>query len=90
VVIIGEGRLDQQSAYGKGPGSLAALAKRKGKRTVIFAGRVDPSYAPAKSPFDQVVEVSAGQAGLDPSTSDARALLEAAAEDWARKEALRS
>jgi glycerate kinase len=90
VVIIGEGRLDQQSAYGKGPGSLAALAKRKGKRTVIFAGRVDPSYAPSKSPFDQVVEVSAGRPGLDPTTSDARALLEAAAEDWARKEALRT
>ena len=86
VVIVGEGRLDQQSAYGKGPGSLAALAKRQGKRTVIFAGRVDPSYSSSMSPFDQVVEVSAGRAGLDPTTSTARALLEAAAEDWARRE----
>ncbi len=86
VVIVGEGRLDQQSAYGKGPGSLAALAKRHGKRTVIFAGRVDPSYSPSMSPFDQVIEVSAGRAGLDPTTSTARALLEAAAEDWARRE----
>jgi glycerate kinase len=86
VVITGEGRLDQQSAYGKGPGSVAALAKRNGKRTVIFAGRVDPSYSPSKSPFDQVVEVSTGRLGLDPTTSTARALLEAAAEDWALRE----
>jgi glycerate kinase len=87
VVITGEGRLDQQSAYGKGPGSLAALAKRKGKRTVIFAGSVDPSYLRSKSPFDQVVEVGSSRLGLDPTPSNAGVLLEAAAEDWARREA---
>jgi glycerate 2-kinase len=87
VVITGEGRLDEQSAFGKGPGSLAALAKRKGKRTVIFAGRVDPSYFRSKSPFDQVVEVGGSRPGLDPTPSNAGVLLEAAAEDWARREA---
>lgn len=86
VVIVGEGRLDQQSAFGKGPGSLAALAKGKGRRTVIFAGKVDPSYSPSMSPFDEVVEVSAGRAGQNLTTSSARTLLEAAAEDWARRE----
>src|SRR5262249_17889371 len=34
VVVTGEGRLDRQSSYGKGPAALAALAKRKGKRAV--------------------------------------------------------
>ena len=87
VVVAGEGRLDRQTSYAKGPGSLASLAKRKGKRTVIFAGRVDPSFSHAESPFDEVLEVSTRQFGLDPTGSSPRALLEAGVEHWARKEA---
>jgi glycerate kinase len=63
LVLTGEGRLDRQSSYGKGPGSLATLAKRHGKRTVIFAGRVDPTFSPAESPFDEVLEVSTRKFG---------------------------
>jgi glycerate kinase len=84
VVVTGEGRLDRQSGYGKGPGSIATLAKRKGKRTVIFAGRVDPTFALGESPFDEVLEVSTRQFGLDPTSSTPRELLEAAVEQWAR------
>jgi glycerate kinase len=85
VVVTGEGRLDWQSSYGKGPRSIAALAKRKGKRTVIFAGRVDPSFSLSDSPFDEVLEVSTRQFGLEPTSSTPRELLEAAVEHWARK-----
>jgi glycerate kinase len=84
LVLTGEGRLDRQSSYGKGPGQLAALAKRHGKRTVIFAGRVDPTFSPAESPFDEVLEVSTRQFGLDPAASTPAQLLRAAAEHWAR------
>jgi glycerate kinase len=84
VVVTGEGRLDRQSSYGKGPGSLAELAKRQGKRTVIFAGAVDPSFTLSESPFDEVLEVSTGEFGLDPTVSTPRALLEAAVQQWAR------
>ena len=84
LVLTGEGRLDRQSSYGKGPGSLAALAKRHGKRTVIFAGRVDRSFSAADSLFDEVLEVSTRQFGLDPAASTAAQLLQAAVAHWAR------
>jgi len=84
LVLTGEGRLDRQSSYGKGPGSLATLAKRHGKRTVIFAGRVDPTFSPAESPFDEVLEVSTRKFGLDPAASTPVQLLRAAVEHWAR------
>ena len=83
LVLTGEGRLDRQSSYGKGPGSLAALAKRHGKRTVIFAGRVDRSFSAADSLFDEVLEVSTRQFGLDPSAATPAQLLQAAVEHWA-------
>ena len=86
VVLTGEGRLDRQSSYGKGPGALAALAKRKGKRAVIFAGKVDASFSRSNSPFDEVLEVSTRQFGLDPEASSPRELLEAGVEHWARKD----
>ncbi len=41
LVITGEGRFDQSSAEGKGPGSLAALAASLGKPVWILAGQVD-------------------------------------------------
>jgi glycerate 2-kinase len=85
VVVTGEGRLDRQSSYGKGPGSLAALAKRKGRRTAIFAGRVDPTFSLSDSPFDEVLEVSTRQFGLDPTASTPGQLLEAAVEHWAHE-----
>jgi len=86
LVITGEGRLDRQSSYGKGPGSIATMAKRKGKRTVMFAGRVDASFLPSDSPFDEVREVSSYGSGVEPTKTTARAILEAAVERWAREE----
>lgn len=40
MVITGEGRLDGQTAMGKGPGAVAALAKRYGKPVIALAGCV--------------------------------------------------
>ena len=40
-VITGEGRFDQSSAEGKGPGALAARAAGAGKRVTILAGQMD-------------------------------------------------
>ena len=85
VVVTGEGRLDRQSSYGKGPGSIAQLAKRKGKRTVIFAGRVEPTYSAPDAPFDEVFEVSTPQFGLEPTTATPVQLLQAAVAQWGRR-----
>lgn len=38
VVITGEGKLDYQTAMGKGPGRLAAMAQKKRKRVIAIAG----------------------------------------------------
>ncbi|HEX9507886.1 MAG TPA: glycerate kinase, partial [Myxococcales bacterium] len=57
LVLTGEGRLDAQTFFGKGPGALANLAKRKGKRTVIFAGAVEHPTPSAPFPFDEVVRI---------------------------------
>jgi len=42
VVVTGEGRLDAQTAMGKAPIGVAALAKRNGKPVIAFAGCVSP------------------------------------------------
>lgn len=41
IVITGEGRFDDSSLQGKGPGSLVSSALRLGKPVHVFAGRVD-------------------------------------------------
>ena len=40
MVVTGEGRLDGQTAMGKGPGIVASLAKRYGKPVVALAGSI--------------------------------------------------
>ena len=38
IVITGEGRLDRQTAMGKAPAGVAALAKKHGKKAIAFSG----------------------------------------------------
>ena len=40
IVITGEGRLDWQTAMGKAPAGVAALAKKYGKPVIAFSGCV--------------------------------------------------
>lgn len=42
IVITGEGRLDHQTAMGKAPAGVAALAKKYGAKVLAFAGSVTP------------------------------------------------
>ena len=42
LVLTGEGKLDAQSAFGKGPVALAELAASHGLPTIAVAGTVDP------------------------------------------------
>lgn len=85
LVATGEGRLDGQTAFGKGPGSLARLARRLAKRTVIFAGSVAPSFSAASSPFDDVVALTSGARGAAPSRLEAEKSLEEAVGRWAER-----
>ena len=45
VVVTGEGRFDDSSLQGKGPGALAKRALELGKRVHVFAGEVRLSQA---------------------------------------------
>lgn len=40
-VFTGEGGIDSQTIYGKTPMGVACAAKRKGAKTIAFAGRID-------------------------------------------------
>ena len=42
LVITGEGKLDEQTAFGKAPAAVARLAKRYGKPVIAVAGALGP------------------------------------------------
>ncbi len=46
IVITGEGRFDESSLQGKGPGALMDLAARHGKPVYVFAGQTAPDLEP--------------------------------------------
>lgn len=77
VVITGEGRLDQQTDFGKGPAYVASLAAAAGKPCIAIAGVLAPGYEPDRSQF-RAVEV-AGRAGPLPGKEEARQQVIAAA-----------
>jgi len=47
VVITGEGRFDDSSLQGKGPGAVAARALALGKTVHVFAGQATAAHPPA-------------------------------------------
>lgn len=49
LVITGEGRFDESSLNGKGPGALALRALELGKPVHVFAGQISPPATPLKS-----------------------------------------
>jgi len=71
IVVTGEGCFDASSLVGKGPGSLAALARGAGKQVHVFAGRIGgdlPSgewqlhaIAPAGQPLDESLRLAGEQ-----------------------------
>lgn len=53
LVVTGEGRLDRQSTFGKGPVALARVAERRGVPVLVVAGEVDGTV-PQSVPFTHV------------------------------------
>ena len=83
LVVTGEGRLDEQSAYFKGPYALARLARMQHKRVVIFAGAVGVASGPVRAAFDELVVVTPPGTPLAEAKSRAFEFLQAAATRWA-------
>lgn len=57
LVLTGEGRLDGQTAHGKAPAGVAALARAAGAVVVALAGSVERGAPGADGPFDAVLAV---------------------------------
>jgi glycerate kinase len=84
VVITGEGRLDGQTAFGKGPATLADQAHASGKRCVCIAGSIGEG-APVEGDVFDLIEVS-GDAGRGlPKPEEAARRLSDAAERMASR-----
>ncbi|QZN86558.1 glycerate kinase [Cellulomonas sp. C5510] len=61
LVLTGEGRVDGQTAHGKAPAGVAALARDAGAVVVALAGSVARGGDPgATAPFDAVLAVQSG------------------------------
>ncbi len=82
VVLTGEGQLDVQTTFAKGPWSLGRLARMQKKRVIAFAGTVTGgTAAAAREAFDDVIQVT--PPGELPTPAEAERLLVEAAKKWA-------
>jgi glycerate kinase len=82
VVLTGEGQIDAQTPFAKGPWSLGRLARMQKKRVVAFAGAVSGPASATRDAFDEIIAVTPHGEGM-PDPLHAAALLEAAARKWA-------
>lgn len=86
LVITGEGRLDEQSRYGKGPVALAALAARHQVPVIAVAGLVE-SVGPAELGFSSVwslVETVGAEAALGQTAQSLTDVTARAVSAWQR------
>lgn len=81
LVLTGEGRLDEQSLEGKGPGGIVALARAEGKSTAAFCGSL-ADRALEKS-FGPIVEIGDPQLNLTTNLARGGEHLRAAARSFA-------
>jgi glycerate kinase len=81
LVFTAEGRLDDQTAFGKAPGTVAALAHRHGIPVVVLAGGLGPGYEQLYATgISAVLPLPDGPLPLEESMARAEELVTAAAE----------
>jgi len=79
-VITGEGRIDAQTLFGKGPARIAALARKHGKPVIAFAGAVENETREQLAQiFDAMIEIAPRDVSQSESMRDAAHFLENAA-----------
>lgn len=81
LVLTGEGRIDEQTAFGKAPAGVARLARECGKGVVAFAGSTSLA---GSGIFDTIIPVANEPMSLDDAMKNAGPLLRLAAERTAR------
>lgn len=81
LVITGEGKMDYQTAFGKTPAGVAAMAKSMNKPVIAFTGALGEIPGSSELPaFDAVIPIADKPMTLEQSVADAARLLENAAE----------
>lgn len=79
VVFTGEGRVDGQTAFGKGPFEVARRARAAGVPAVVLAGQLGPGWEQVLTEALAVVPVAEGPADLESLEREAAPRLERAA-----------
>jgi glycerate kinase len=79
LVISGEGRFDATSLAGKGPGTLALEAARRGRRCAIFAGSVEEALLGQGL---ELLAISPPQLPLEAALRSTAERLSRAVSDW--------
>ena len=81
IVITGEGRLDEQTAYGKVPVGIGLRAKKYGKPVFAIAGSIAPGAELVyEQGVDAAVSAIAAPMTIDEAISESPRLIEAASE----------
>jgi glycerate 2-kinase len=80
-VLTGEGRLDPETQFFKGPWGVGRMARMQKKRSVLFAGSSTVTTQSVRDAFDQVISIGRGDV---PDRGEARERLVRATRDWAR------
>jgi len=76
LVITGEGRVDEQTAYGKAPGEVAKRARAAGVPVILLAGSKGPGWeALLRSGVDSVVTLTDGGSDLQQALNDPEGML---------------
>ena len=85
LVIVGEGRMDEQSAHGKAPAGVAARAARFGVPAVALCGSYTPEARVLyKHNIHALFAICPGPVTLEQSIYNARSFIELAAENLMR------
>ncbi len=80
LVITGEGRLDEQTPFGKTAAGVARMARTQGKRVVAIAGTIDQSFDRSSGLFDAAVAATPEGMSTAEAIDAARELVGATAE----------
>jgi glycerate kinase len=83
-VLTGEGRFDESSASGKGPGAVVARARAAGRPCVVFAGSISPEVAAASDARCRLVAITEPGTPLERAIEETEQNLERSVEAWLR------
>jgi len=85
LVVTGEGKMDSQTSFGKGPGMLAKLAKQEGIPVIALAGSIGEHVECLyKDGFSAIFSIVNKPMDLDQAVREAPHLLETTAAEVAR------